>query len=952
MKNIILALFAIFLSIQLNCVYAQQSRADNAIQVTVDGVCEMCKARIEKAALQTKGVKSAEWDVESHQLTAVFNPKRFDEAALHQNIAAVGHDTEKVTAPDEAYAQLHDCCQYREAAVRQAHGQEAAENTVQFRVDGVCEMCKARIEKAALQTKGVESAEWNVESHQLTAVFDPEKFEVSALHQNIAGVGHDTDKVTASDEAYEQLHDCCKYRDAAVIVRHAPKSETVDENIVQGLVLQQKEGGMVEPLIGVNIFWLGTSKGTATDEQGRFELKQPAGAAQLVASYIGFGADTIAVVGENYVEVLLSDTYTLEAVEVTHRQKSTTYSFLAPAKVQIINEDELLKAACCNLSESFETNPSVDVSFTDAVTGTRQIQMLGLAGPYVQITRENMPDIRGLSAIHGLTYMPGPWMEGLQLIKGVGSVVNGYEAIAGQINLELRKPEKDEPVYLNVYANEGGRFEGNLTANHSLSDRWHTGLLLHGKTQQARMDRNDDGFLDNPLGEELYAVNRWKYTGANGLNAQFGIRGTYLDNRSGQLRFDPDDDRGSTQFWGADMVTRRMEGWAKMGRVFPDKPYASVGLQVSGFYHDQNAYFGTRPYDADQRMAYANLIYQSIIDNTNHRFKTGLSFQYDNLREQMDTMTFDRNEIVPGAFFEYTFEPGEQFTAVGGVRADYHNNFGLFFTPRIHLRYAFNDLTVLRASAGRGQRTASIIAENIGALASARSLNVLSENPENPYGLNPEIAWNFGLNLTQGFQLFGQAAVFSLDAYHTRFEQQIVVDYDEDPRQLLFYNLDGESYSNSLQVQLDMELVPRLDLRLAYRFNDVQTTFLQGKLEKPFVARHRAFLNTAYETNDQWKFDLTVNWQGAKRIPSTAGNPAEFLLPERSPDFLLVNAQVSKRWGDKFELYTGVENLFNFRQDNPIVSSEDPFSPYFDASLVWGPVFGRMTYAGMRLYIN
>lgn len=818
--------------------------------------------------------------------------------------------------------------------------------TLQIAVDGVCEMCKARIEKAALATPGVRTADWSVATHELTVAIDPDKFEVADLHRQVAAVGHDTEEVKAGDEAYEKLHDCCKYRDAAIRAAHQPAAEAT---FVEGLVRQGGAEGASGPLTGVNVYWLGTAKGTTTDAQGRFRIERPGDARRLIVSYVGFGADTIEVGDEQYLELQLDAALTLGSVEVTHRRKSTEYSFFDPVKVQVVSEKELLKAACCNLSESFETNPSVDVSFTDAVTGARQIEMLGLAGPYVQITRENIPDIRGLSAIYGLTYMPGPWLEGLQLIKGAGSVVNGYEAIAGQINLELWKPERSDRLYANLYGNEGGRFEGNLALNHSLSERWHTGLLLHGKTLQTRMDRNEDGFLDNALGEELFVLNRWKYTGENGLNAQFGIRGTFLDNLSGEVGFDPEGDRPNGRFWGAQIRTRRLEGWAKIGKAFPEKPYASIGLQLSGFVHDQDAAFGPRIYDAEQRMAYANLIYQSIIGTTAHQFKTGLSFQYDGFEEALDSLPFDRNEVVPGAFFEYTYEPGERFTAVAGLRADHHNLFGLFFTPRLHLRYALNELTVLRASAGRGQRTASILAEHTGALASARAFVVEGMRPGYPYGLEPEVAWNFGLNLTQGFQLFQRAAVLSVDAYHTRFQNQVVVDYDLNPQELRFYNLEGRSFSNSLQLQLDMEVVERLDLRLAYRFNDVRTDYRQGLREKPFVARHRAFFNAAYATGNGWKFDGTLNWQGPKRIPDTDANPPAYQLPARSPGFFLVNAQVSKTWGEeRFEVYVGAENLLNFRQEAPILASDDPFGPYFDASLVWGPVFGRMAYAGLR----
>jgi len=832
--------------------------------------------------------------------------------------------------------------------------------TAQFFVDGVCEMCKKRIEQALLKVEGVESADWEIATRQLQVEYDSTMINVYQLHWEVAAVGHDTEQLKAPGKAYNSLHDCCKYRDAAVRNKHKPQPPAAPAaaspkapQVIAGLVMQQaSRGDTLTPLTGVNIYWLGATQGAVTDAQGRFSLERPKGQRQLVAQYVGFAPDTILLDDNNFVEIILSESHTLETVDVTYRKRPTEYRLFDPVKVQVMNEDELLKAACCNLSESFTTNPSVDVGFTDAVTGTRQIRMLGLAGPNVQITRENMPEIRGLSAIHGLSHVPGPWMKGLQLIKGGGSVVNGYEAIAGQINLELHQPESGDRLYLNLYGNEGSRMEGNAVVNHSLSDRWHYGFSLHGKTLQAELDRNGDGFLDNPTGEELYLLHRWKYRGGNGWNAQFGMRGMYIDQNSGQLGLSNTDAGNASHLWTANLTTRRFGGWAKIGKVFPNRPYASLGLQVSAFQHDQDARFGERPYDAGQQSAYANLIYQSRIVDTRHTFKTGLSFQYDRLDEQLNEQSFERKEAIPGAFFEYTYEPGEKMTAVAGIRGDYHNNYGFFVTPRLHLRYAFTDLTVARLSAGKGRRTASILAEQTGALASARRFVIASQEANAPYGLNQEIAWNFGANFTQGFQLLGRAAVWSFDAYHTRFQQQVVVDYDQNPQAVHFYQLDGDSYSNSLHTQLDMELLPRLDVRLAYRFNDVRVDYAEARRERPFVSRHRAFVNTAYETADKWAFDLTVNWQGAQRLPITSGNPEPLQLDARSPDFFQLNTQVSKQWNEQFELYIGLENLLDFRQDRPILSSAEPFGEFFDASMVWGPVFGRMTYLGVRYWIG
>jgi len=359
-----------------------------------------------------------------------------------------------------------------------------------------------------------------------------------------------------------------------------------------------------------------------------------------------------------------------------------------------------------------------------------------------------------------------------------------------------------------------------------------------------------------------------------------------------------------------------------------------------------------KDYLADQESLYSNLIYQSILGNTNHQYRTGVSFQADSYEETVGTDQYDRLELVPGAFLEYTFNYLDMFSAVAGIRADYHNIYGMFFTPRLHLRYEPVEKTVIRASLSRGQKTASIFAENMGLFASSRAIYVDQASGDLPYGLEHEVAWTYGLNFTQGFQLGQAQSVFKLDYFHTRFSQQVIIDLDRDPQELHFYNLEGDSWSNSFQAQLDMEPLERYDIRLAYRLNDVQSTYGDDLLPRPLVSKHRAFINMAYETRSLWSLDVTWSWQGAKRIPDTESNPESYRLDDYSPAFSLVNLQLGKTLFERLELYAGIENLFDFTQEDPILASDDPFGPWFDGSMIWGPVFGRKFYAGLRFRIN
>lgn len=718
--------------------------------------------------------------------------------------------------------------------------------------------------------------------------------------------------------------------------------------IISGNVFEH-EHGHKHPLIGVNVYWSGTTKGTVSDEQGFFTIDRVNTTSKLVFSYAGFAPDTILVADKTKLEVVLSNAIDLEEVEIVKRNKSTEYSMINPIKIESISEEELCKAACCNLSESFETNPSVDVSFTDAITGTKQIQMLGLSGSYTQITRENMPDVRGLSAIYGMEYIPGPWIEGIQLNKGTGSVLNGYESITGQINVELRKPETAERIYINLFGNNDSRIEANVNLANKISKKWSTGLLFHGRNQSVAMDKNGDGFRDKPTGNQYILLNRWHFSSENGWIGQFGIKGTMNSSIGGQTDFEANIDNG---LWGMEMETRRLESWMKIGKVSDDKPYQSFGLQVSGVVHDQISSFGIKHYTGLQKSGYINFIFQSAFSDTRHKYKLGSSIQSDLFTEKLDSLEFDRMEVVPGVFYEYTFSPNTNFDIVAGLRSDYHNNYGLFITPRVHVRYAIKEKSVIRFSAGSGRRTASILAENMSVFASGRSIRILNSEQSSPYNLRAEKAWNLGMNFTQKFRLDYRDGSISFDVYHTTFKDQVVVDLDNNTQEIIFYNLKGESYSTSFQTQIDYEVVKRLDLRVAYRWYDVKTTYIDGLAAKPFVSRNRAFMNLSYATRNHFKLDYTIQWYGSKRIPSTNLNPEIYQLNSYSPDFFLMNAQISKVWNEKFEIYLGGENLLDFKQQNPILASDDPFGSYFDSSLIWGPIFGRMIYAGIRLKIK
>ena len=830
------------------------------------------------------------------------------------------------------------------------------DSTVIFKVFGNCEMCKDRIEEAS-KGKGVIKANWDIDTKLLTLLVNGSISNLDKIHQRIAEAGHDTEKERASDVTYNELPECCHYRKKEVTENSQrsvnPMINDEQTSKIKGVVLEEDRKGSFRPLPGASVIWLGTNKGTLTDSAGIFFIQRDDNPGRLVISYTGYTADTITITDNKELKIILASGKQLSEVKLYAKQRSTYLAALNPIRTQVMTERELLKAACCNLSESFETNPSVDVSYNDAVTGSKQIQLLGLSGNYTQLTVESLPGPRGIATPLGLNSIAGPWVESIQLNKGVGSVANGFESIAGQINIELKKPEKAERFYENMYINSMGKTDFNLNLNQKIGKKWSTGLLLHDDLLYNKTnDFNKDGFLDLPIGNLFSAINRWKYDDGKGFLTQFGFKFLIDSKTGGETLYDPDNDKFTTNHYGLGFNTKRYESFAKIGYVFPQKKYKSIGIQLSAFNHEQDSYFGLTAYDARQNNFYANLIYQSIIGSSAHKFRTGLSFVSDKYNEDFKSINFNRTETVPGAFFEYTFTPVEKFNIVAGMRADHNSLFGWFATPRLHVRYEPVIGTTIRLSAGRGQRTANIFAENMSVFVSSRQVNVLSTATGKAYGLDPEIAWNKGLSVDQKFKLFNRDALFSVDYFRNDFDDQVIVDL-EDPRQVKFYNLAGKSFSNSFQAEMNLEPFRKFEIRLAYRYFDVKTTYSNVLLQKSFTAKHRAFTNLAYEISG-WKFDYTFNYNGSKRIPSTAANPVQYQRNTSSPSYVLMNAQVSKTLGKKhpFELYLGGENLNNYFQKDAIIAADQPFSNYFDAALVWGPVTGRLFYAGFRYKIK
>ena len=705
---------------------------------------------------------------------------------------------------------------------------------------------------------------------------------------------------------------------------------------------------------GANLFWLNTSIGTISDKTGSFKIPMTPKSNQLVISYLGFKTDTLTITKPiRLFHTLLPDNNdALDEVTLTQRRKAIQKSYFESQNIIMVSSEELLKAACCNLSESFETNPSIDVNFADALTGTKQIKMLGLSSPYLLISEENIPMVRGASQIYGLTFTPGTWIQSIQITKGAGSVVNGFESIAGQINTEIQKPSSDAPIFINAYTSVNGRQEFNAHFNTKFNEKWSAGSYVHVNQRTQKFDKNADQFLDVPISKQINILNRWQYTdGSKGWVGFASLR--FLDDskQTGSISFDPKVHKNTTSFWGSEIETKRLDASVKIGYVFPETTYKSFGFQSAYSNHDQDSYFGLRRYEIEHKSFFTNLLFNSIISNTKNKFKTGINFSFDEYNEQVDLIDYQRRDEVVGAFFEYSYDSLDKLSLTAGIRIDSHNRLGTFITPRLHVRYNPWERSVLRASIGSGRKVANIFAENQKLFGTNRLIQV-RENGGSVYGLRPEKAWNYGLSFRQGFTLFEKLGDVTVDFYRTQFEDQVVVDWEQ-ASHIRFYNLEGSSYANSFQLEIDYVPFRNTALRLAYKNYQVKTTYGTQTLQKPLQPKQRFFANFEYrleneEKGSQWKADWTYHFVGEQRLPTNSRDGVGFL----SKSYGLLNMQITRVFSTQFEVYLGGENLGNIKQLNPIVGAENPFGTTFDTSLVYAPIFGKMFYAGLRFKLN
>lgn len=712
---------------------------------------------------------------------------------------------------------------------------------------------------------------------------------------------------------------------------------------VYGLVTNEKE----ETLIGASVFWEDTKIGTTTDETGHFRIASRKTPGTLQIRYLGFEpAEVLVNPGEDSIWIEVKGILELKEVTVSAKNSGNYVSTIETRNVEHINAGELRKAPCCNLSESFTTNGTVDVTYPNAVTGVKEIQLLGLKGIYSQFTMENRPTLGGLATPFAFEYIPGTWLSSIQLAKGASTVKNGYGGMTGQINAELVKPATDKPLFFNLYTSTDARTEMNVHINRKGKGHFSNGLLLHGSIRDRQKDHNGDGFYDMPNTKLLAGMYRLFYESPK-VCGQFNAFALTNKRVGGQIKpFE-----GVPGYFSATQNNDRIEVWGKMGyEGLMGKPYRQLGNMVSYSWHRTSAVFGPNLYNAQQHSFYWQTLYETIFGTTDHKIVYAPSLSYDRFEENLNETPLPRTETVPGFMAEYTYSRPDlgmeipRFTLVLGNRIDHHNRYGWLMTPRASAKYNFTINTVLRASAGRGFRSANVIADNISAYAGNRRVEI-------PANLQLEEAWNYGLNFTHNFEKNSRHGSISVDVYRTDFVHQVLLDVESSSDKITVFNLNGASYANSVLGMVQYSFFTGFDLKVGYKWNDVRATYPDGTLRQiPLVAQHRGLVSADYETpNKKWLANAVVQFVGKQRMPLVKDTPHEYLhnFPEESPRYALLNMQLTRKW-KKLEVYVGGENLTGFTQHHAIIAADQPESPYFNAANIYGPVMGATGFIGLR----
>lgn len=699
------------------------------------------------------------------------------------------------------------------------------------------------------------------------------------------------------------------------------------------------------PVQGATLAWAGHSFHAISDSEGLFLINRLADDSLLIIQYVGFKTLEFRV-PPNQVEVriTMSENIELQQVEVKSKASATFTPLASNMNKEVVSMRELRKAPCCNLSESFETSAVVDANYTNAALGTREIEMLGMRGIYSQIMLDSRPTMYNLAAPFAFDFIPGPWLKGVQVSKGAGTVVNGSDGLAGQINVDLIDPQDGPRLFVNGYANHRNRYEMNIITNKKFNENWSSGTLIHGNQDQHHQDKNADDFIDAPRKRQLNVMQRFHYYGLK-WEGQVNVHGILDQRQGGQTQHPSPDHVGDLLIY--DHNQKRLEIFGNVGFVGFKDPGRSIGFQWHVQHHDYDAMYARIANGKDQSY-YANLIYQEKFGSKKHTLMSGLSMRRSITEEGFSDLIFNRKEFIPGMFGEYSYNADvadSKFGYTVGLRTDRYGDYGFRATPRFSARFQVEDYGTIRASAGRAYRMPNVISDNIHFIGLGRYFQIES--------IGLDVANNFGLGYIQKIFLGGPTELnISVDFYHTYFKKQNIQDIESETRNIINRYVDEGSRINYFLVQNQIQLNSNLGFKIAYKYTDAQYRLTNNNplISRMYLPKHRALFTVDVNSDESiWLANFTLQWVGSQRLldisyyptPGSAGRT------NKSPSYFLINFHLSRNLG-KFEFYSGLENATNYVQEYQIVSPTATGSRYFDATRLYAPNMGIRWYGGFK----
>ncbi len=720
------------------------------------------------------------------------------------------------------------------------------------------------------------------------------------------------------------------------------------------------------PVPFANLYLEDTTLGTATDEDGNFNLKNiPEGLFRLrakVLGYLPFSAKIRFTTNESKsIHIALTAApEQLEETVVTGTLKAVRRSD-SPVPVEVYSPTFLKKNPTASIFEALSNVNGVRPQINCNVCNTGDIHINGLEGPYTLVLIDGMPIVSGLGTVYGLSGIPNSLIKQIEIVKGPASSLYGSEAVGGLINIITKNTLEAPDFFADAFATGWGEYNLDVGAKINFGKKTDMLLGINYFNYDEIIDNNGDNFTDLTLQDRISIFQKWNFQREDNRILSLAGRFFYENRWGGELQWTPEF-RGGDEVYGESIYTRRWEVLGKYQLPIEEKVLFSFSYND----HNQNSVYGDVPYLADQRIGFGQLTWDKTLNRHDLLFGSALRYNY---YDDNTTATEIADEvIIPSLFVQDEIELTQKQSLLLGMRYDYDKRHGNIFTPRMAYRWKINDNDIVRFNAGTGFRVVNLFTEEHAALTGARDVIVTEE-------LNPERSFNFNLNYLK--KIYSDNGTFiGLDAsiFYTNFSNAILPDYDTDPNLIIYDNLDGKSVSQGVSANVDVVFPGGFKFLLGATFLDVSQTE-NGVSERQILTESfTGTWNFSYDFRRiKLSVDYTGNLYGPMRLPILGENDPR---QEFSPTWSIQNIQFTYKGIKDFEFYGGIKNLLNWtpNRGNPfiIARANDPFDKNvtfdnngaavatadnpnaltFDPSYVYGPNQGIRGFFGLRYLLN